>query len=241
MGHNRCMQTPAQSPLKKTDADYSAALPRLLIILSLATGLVDAVSVLGLGKVFTATMTGNIVFLGFAIAQVPGFSWSPYIVALALFALGAVAGGRLAATHSDGRLRRWLYTVAITEVVLLWLAAGASIGYGLVTPPPLPTMLAIIGLTAASMGLRNATVRALKVPDLTTTVLTMTVTGLGADSSLGGGANSNWRRRIAAICAILVGAIAGALLIKTVGLAVPLFVAGVLVLLTMPALNWKTA
>jgi uncharacterized membrane protein YoaK (UPF0700 family) len=44
----------------------------LLRLLSLTTGLVDAVSVLGLGKVFTANMTGNVIFLGFALAGTPG-------------------------------------------------------------------------------------------------------------------------------------------------------------------------
>ena len=53
-------------------ASQSASpLPGLLLLLSATTGLVDAVSVLGLGKVFTANMTGNVVFLGFAAAQTP--------------------------------------------------------------------------------------------------------------------------------------------------------------------------
>ena len=45
-------------------------LPRVLIVLTVTTGLVDAVSVLGLGRVFTANMPGNVVFLGFAMAGV---------------------------------------------------------------------------------------------------------------------------------------------------------------------------
>src|SRR5438552_17605458 len=60
-------------------------------------------------------------------------------------------------------------------------------------------MYGIIILTALAMGLRNATVRQLAVPDLTTTVLTLTITGLAADSSLGGDDNLRWQRRTAAV------------------------------------------
>jgi uncharacterized membrane protein YoaK (UPF0700 family) len=79
------------------------------------------------------------------------------------------------------------------------------------------------------MGYRNATIRQLKVPDLTTTVLTLTITGLAADSTLAGGSNPNWARRIAAVVAILLGAALGAVLVRY-GLAVPLAVAGALIL-----------
>ena len=60
------------------------------------------------------------------------------------------------------------------------------------------------------MALRNAAVRKQGVPDLTTTVLTLTITGLAADSRLAGGDNPRWQRRVAAILAMLAGATAGA-------------------------------
>jgi uncharacterized membrane protein YoaK (UPF0700 family) len=85
-------------------------------------------------------------------------------------------------------------------------------------------------LTGMAMGYRNATIRQLKIPDLTTTVLTMTITGLSADSSVAGGDNPNWRRRIAAVLAIFIGAALGAFLLLQVGLAAPLALAGALVL-----------
>src|SRR2546428_10237842 len=72
-----------------------ASLPLLLLVLTVTTGLIDAVSVLGLGRVFTANMTGNVVFLGFALARVPGFSAARSLAALAAFLAGAVIGGRL--------------------------------------------------------------------------------------------------------------------------------------------------
>jgi uncharacterized membrane protein YoaK (UPF0700 family) len=88
------------------------------------------------------------------------------------------------------------------------------------------------------MGFRNATIRQLKVPDLTTTVLTMTLTGLAADSRVAGGGNSNWRRRVFAVLAIFVGAIAGARLVFAFGLTIPLAIAGALSLVGTAACAW---
>ena len=79
------------------------------------------------------------------------------------------------------------------------------------------------------MGLRNAVVRKLAVPDLTTTVLTMTITGLAADSSLAGGRGGRTARRAPSILAMLAGALAGVILLRTFGLRAPLMVAALMV------------
>ncbi|HKW40288.1 MAG TPA: DUF1275 family protein, partial [Gemmatimonadales bacterium] len=68
-------------------------------------------------------------------------------------------------------------------------------------------------------------VRTLAVPDLTTTVLTLTLTGLAAESSLAGGAHPRVRRRVAAVASMFVGAAVGALLLRQ-SLGLPLFVSG---------------
>lgn len=78
------------------------------------------------------------------------------------------------------------------------------------------------------MGARNAAVRALAAKDLTTTVLTMTLTGLAADSSLGGGPGTGADRRIVSALFMLAGAVVGALFVLHVDLAVPLFLAAAL-------------
>jgi uncharacterized membrane protein YoaK (UPF0700 family) len=72
----------------------------------------------------------------------------------------------------------------------------------------------LICVTALATGIRNATVRKLAVQDLTTTVLTLTITGLAADSSLLAGSNPRWQRRIGAGGSMFVGAASGALLLK---------------------------
>jgi uncharacterized membrane protein YoaK (UPF0700 family) len=202
----------------------------VLIVLSAVTGLVDAVSVLGLGQVFVANMTGNTVFLGFAVGRAPGFEVPRYIAALLAFLAGALAGGWVANAFARSTRRRWLLTVAAVEAVLFWIAAAVAVGYDAASLSPPARLFTLIALTALAMGLRNATVRRLKVPDLTTTVLTLTLTGLAADSSLSGGENSNWRRRVAAVAATFVGAVVGAVLVRTSGLIVPLAITGAVVL-----------
>ena len=79
------------------------------------------------------------------------------------------------------------------------------------------------------MGLRNATMRRLAVPDLTTTVLTRTLTGVAADSSVAGGDNPRIGRRVASISLMFAGAAVGTLLLRW-GLALALVMSAVGVL-----------
>lgn len=202
----------------------------LLLLLSVTTGMVDAASVLGLGKVFTANMTGNVVFLGFAASGALGFKVAPYVMALASFLVGATIAGRIGRPSRRGSERRWLMVSAVVETVLLLAAAAVALGFDVATQSPEARLFAIIALTGLAMGYRNATIRQLKVADLTTTVLTLTLTGLGADSAAAGGDNPNWQRRIAAVAALFIGAAIGAYLLLNVGLAAPLALAAALVL-----------
>lgn len=207
------------------------ALPWLLLLLSVTTGLVDAISVLGLGKVFTANMTGNVVFLGFAAAGTPGYQVAPYLVAIGAFMFGALVAGWIARMHEDKALHRWLIEASAVEAVLLWISAVLALGFDVANQNPQWVAFALIALTAVAMGLRNGTIRELKIPDLTTTVLTLTITGFAADSRLAGGSSPNWGRRIASVLSIFLGAAIGAYLVITHGLALPLFVAGALTVL----------
>ena len=206
-------------------------LPLILVVLTVTTGLVDAVSVLGLGRIFTANMTGNVVFLGFAVAGVPGFSVARAAVSLVGFLVGAIIGGRLGVAMAGGSRRRWLLTVAVVEAGLLFAAAWVAIGYDLDTATPVTGLYAMIVFTAVAMGLRNATVRRLAVPDLTTTVLTLTLTGIAADSALAGGSNLRWGYRLASVVSIFAGAAIGAVLLSAGGLPLPLVVTGACIVL----------
>ncbi len=203
-------------------------LVRALLILTFTTGVVDAVSYLGLGHVFTANMTGNIVLLGFGIAGSGGLPVLSPIVSLAAFLLGASIGGRLATASPRKRPEHLARALAI-EVGMVGAATLLALAID-IRPGQLSGDL-VIALLALAMGIRNSTVRRIGVADLTTTVLTMTLTGLAADSPLAGGGGAGSLRRVIAVLAMLCGAIAGALLLKT-SLAVPLAAAAVLALLT---------
>ena len=211
-------------------ASGTSPLPWLLLLLSVTTGLVDAISVLGLGKVFTANMTGNIVFLGFAAVGTPGFLVMPAVTALVSFLAGALIAGRLGRTLAGRPMRHWLLASALFETTLFWIAAVVAAAFDTGAQQQASGIYAIIVLTGFAMGFRNGTVRQLKVPDLTTTVLTLTLTGVAADSSLAGGANINLGRRLASVAAILFGAAIGAVMVMQSGLVLPLVVVGALVL-----------
>ncbi len=188
-------------------------IPYALLGMTAVTGLVDAVSFLSLGHVFTANMTGNVVFLAFAIAGVPELSIARSSCALGAFLVGALVGGRTMADRDADSHLRWTLLAFVLELALLSIATVVSIGY---RGPEISTtqLYVLIVLTGLAMGIRNATVRKLAVPDLTTTVLTLTVTGLAADSSLAGGGNPRWQRRTGSVIAMFVGAGLGAVLIR---------------------------
>ena len=196
-------------------------------MLTFTTGVIDAASYLGLGHVFTANMTGNIVLLGFGIAGGSGLPVISPLVSLAAFLAGAALGGRMGLAL-PARTRHLLRSMLI-EIAVVLLAALLALVFD-ITPDRLSGDL-VIALLAFGMGVRNATVKRLKVADLTTTVLTMTLTGLAADSPLGGGDGKGSSRRTAAVGAMLIGAIVGALLLK-VHLAAVLGLAALLAILT---------
>ena len=206
-------------------------LPVLLLVLTVTTGLLDAVSFLGLGRVFTANMTGNVVFLGFALGGAPGIPVASSLAAIGAFVAGAVLGGRLGKKYAGEQLRKWFLTVALIESALIIGAGFISLGFDIEHRTTAFQLYAVIVLTAIAMGLRNSTVRQINVKDMTTTVLTLTLTGIGADSSLAGGKNQNFARRAGSVILMFAGAAAGAwLLYRSGGVSLPLFVCGACVL-----------
>jgi len=184
-----------------------------LLVLTAVTGLVDAVSFLSLGHVFTANMTGNIVLLAFATAHVSGLSIARSLTALLAFLVGAILGGRAMARANPDSQIRFAAQAFLLEVAFLFAASFCAIGYrgDLLEDSFQP--FALIALTALAMGTRNAAVRKLAIPDLTTTVLTLTITGIGADSSLANGNNPRLARRVASVAAMFLGAALGAIII----------------------------
>jgi uncharacterized membrane protein YoaK (UPF0700 family) len=203
----------------------------LLLTLTVVTGVVDAVSILALGRVFVANMTGNVVFSAFAVVGAPGFSLSASLFALAGFLVGAYAGGRLIArTAADrGALLRAGAGAEFGLAAAVLLIAGLSgdpgvshgtlqLGNGASGAFGAGVTDALAALLAAAMGVQNAVARKLAVPDLTTTVLTMTLTGIGADiraafrgeGTTRAATRGDLGRRLLAVATMVIGAAAGA-------------------------------
>lgn len=200
-------------------------LPPLMLALTVLTGLVDAFSYLLLGHVFVANMTGNVVFMGFAFAGAPGFSLLASAVALVSFSAGALVGGiavHLARAHRGRQLQHALLaeTALVAAALVVTLVSGEPYTGGV--------RFALIALLGLGLGLQNAAVRALAVPDLTTTVLTLTITGTIADSRLAKGPGSRAGRRVLSAAAMLAGAFVGALAVLNGHPSLPLLLSVVL-------------
>lgn len=196
------------------DAKEHGALPLLLLVLTFITGLVDALSYLKLGHVFVANMTGNVVFLGFAVAGAQDFSVPASVVAIGAFLVGALAGGKLG-TIAGSHRGRYLAIAIYLKIALISAALAVSLATS--GPDGVVVSLVLTALLAMAMGLQNAAARRLAVPDLTTTVLTLTLTGLAADSTLAGGRDAHAVRRVLAAATMFAGAAIGAVMALHVG------------------------
>ena len=207
--------------------DRHGPLAPMMVALTVVTGLVDAASYLKLGHVFVANMTGNVVFLGFAIAGAGGLSASASLLALGAFLIGALGGGWLSARNAQhrGHLLRTAGSVqAPLIIVALVVSLAASEPFGQ------DVRYALIVLLALAMGVQNASAQRLAVPELTTTVLTKTLTGIASEGALAQGAGSKLGRRTVAVTAMLLGALVGALLALRVSVASDLAVAAAVVI-----------
>jgi uncharacterized membrane protein YoaK (UPF0700 family) len=180
-----------------------------LLLLTFATGLVDAVSVLVLGHVFVANMTGNVIFLGFWFVPHSGVDMMAAVVAFVCFVVGTVLGGRLA-RHLDHDVRRWLVVALGMEVLVLTVLAALA-GSGIVHYHDNGKLAVIAGL-AVTFGSQSATARQFGIQELSTTVLTSTIVGIGFDSRLAGGTGQREKLRYAVVLTMCGGATLGATL-----------------------------
>ncbi|MFI6536920.1 YoaK family protein [Nonomuraea sp. NPDC050547] len=203
----------------------------LMLALTFATGVVDAVGYLRLDQVFAGNMTGNVVILGMAAIGGTGLPVLGPVVALVSFVVGAAVAGRVLRTAAPGWTGRCTGLLGGVGLVLAATALGlAVIGTG--TPAARASMAASLAL---AMGVQAATARHLGVKDVTTVVVTSTLTGLAADSRLGAARGQGALRRGTAVALIIAGAVTGAALCQVhEGLAVAL---AALVVLTVTGLG----
>ena len=189
--------TDARETVAPRRGSRDGLLPPLLVALTAVTGLVDAFSYLVLGHVFVANQTGNVVFFAFALAGVGGFSATASVAAIGCFAVGALVAGRLGRSLAARRELLLGVTAGIQAIIV-----AETVTMTALTPIPIPAGLryTLIASLSITMGAQNATARKLAVPDLTTTVLTLTITGIAADSPLAGATGARAARARARSC-----------------------------------------
>jgi uncharacterized membrane protein YoaK (UPF0700 family) len=228
------MVTDAWRTIVPGPQDKNGPLAPLLLGLTVVTGLVDSFSYLVLGHVFVANMTGNVVFVAFALAGTPGFSLAASLAAIGAFSAGAVLGGRLSTSYGGNRGR---LLVLVGGVEALLGTAAAIVVVMVHHPGSGGARYALIVVLGVAMGAQNAMARKLAVPDLTTTVLTMTLTGISADSRLAGGAGSKIGRRLVSTLSMFVGALVGSVLVVKVSKVAAMAVV-LAVLVTVAVMAW---
>lgn len=190
-----------------------------MLLLTFATGLADSISILALGHVFVANMTGNVIFLGFWLAPSTTIDLTAVVVALPTFMCTTIISGRLA-RHFGSRTRAWISTVLATEIVLL-VALAILAGTGVLRYQG-NSKLFMIGILAVTFGLQHSSARQFGIQELSTTVLTSTIVSLGLDSRLAGGTGERHRLRIGVVVTMGAGAFFGATMSRYV--IAPVFV-----------------
>jgi uncharacterized membrane protein YoaK (UPF0700 family) len=178
-----------------------------LLLLTFSTGIIDAISVLVLGHVFVANMTGNVIFLGFWFAPGTVVDMIAALVAFVSFVAGAILGGRLS-RHLADDVRQWLTVALVIEVVMLATLSILS-GTGVLGYHDNTKLILIAGL-AVTFGSQNATARQFGIQELSTTVLTSTIVGIGVDSRLAGGTGQREKLRYSVVLTMCGGALVGA-------------------------------
>jgi uncharacterized membrane protein YoaK (UPF0700 family) len=200
----------------------------LMLTLTFSTGIVDAVGYLGLDRVFTANMTGNVVILAMGLTGAGRLPVVGPVVALVGFVAGATIAGRALRGVPKGWSRR--DTTLLTVVAVLLVIAVIPTIVVPATPYPAEIGLPVTALLGIAMGMQAGTARHIAVADVTTVVVTSTLAGLAFDSVLGRHTGQPWLRRLLAVVLIAAGALVGAALLQVrfwlgLGLAALLLVA----------------
>ena len=185
-----------------------------LLLLTASTGIIDAVSYLALDRVFTGNMTGNVLFIGFALVGVAGIPLLNNVIALLGFVVGSIVSGRIIGRgHPKGLPPASAATLAVAAVVIV------ALGLTLVVTGDLPewALLIVTFVLASTMGAQVSAVKPIGNSDVTTIVVTNTVANLARDSRLAGGKGQAWLPRLLAIAAMGLGAAIGAGLIQWLG------------------------
>ena len=193
----------------------------LVVMLALAAGAVDALSWLALGKVFSAFMTGNIVFVAVGLSSHDSVLSLHAAIALCAFGAGAWATGGIMPAEDPGVLWPRRVTVGLLGCALVqlgfwvvWLAVGGHPGSTL--------EVVLLAISALAMGIQTATAVALGVHAVFTTAATATWTVLAGDAAHWTATRIERRRLAMVLIGVLLGALVGALLLAHLRMWMPL-------------------
>lgn len=182
-----------------------------LLLLTASTGAIDAVSYIALDRVFTGNMTGNVLFLGFALVGVADIPFLNNAVALVGFVAGSMLAGRLVGRRGGGGGLPRVSLVVLGIGAALILATGV-VWYAL-DELPQPVLLSVTFLLAAVMGAQVGAVKPIGNAEITTVVVTNTLANLARESRLGSAKQQAWLQRLLAIVCMGVGAMVGAAIV----------------------------
>jgi len=213
----------ASSGTKTTSTPQENASPEkfrlmLMMALTLVTGVVDAVGYLGLDRVFTGNMTGNVVILAMALAGAANLPTLGPLVALGAFLLGAAVAGFTLQSSPKGWNRR--VTLLLTAGCIA-LTGTAAISLIVEDVGHQSIRVIVAALIAMHMGSQALIARHLGVRDMTTVVITSTMTSLAGESLVGKQRPRLLNRRLGAVLAMFAGAAIGVLLLQ-IHLSVPI-------------------
>jgi uncharacterized membrane protein YoaK (UPF0700 family) len=189
-------------------------LPALFLALTAVAGALNAISYLRLDHTFVANMTGNIMFVGFALVGAHGVSLWASLLAVVAFVSGALAGGGLALSFAARRGQLFLVAIA-TELV----AVGIALAIVLLTPSAIAgvPLAVVIAMLSGAMGIQSAVTRRIALADLPTVVLTTIVSAMASGVIAERGDRLRMLRRAGTVGAMLAGATASAALCVYVG------------------------
>ena len=161
------------------------------------------------------------------MAGAPGLSITRSLTALIAFLIGALIGGRVATRLSEVVTPSWITTALSLEAALLLAATLARYQFPWIRREVRSNCIRSSRLPRVRWEFGTQQFASMAIPDLTTTVLTLTITGLAADSGFAGGTSPRWRRRLLAVLLMFFGAVIGTLLLRR-SLVLPLAIATLL-------------
>jgi uncharacterized membrane protein YoaK (UPF0700 family) len=193
----------------------------LLVALTVAAGAVDAISYLGLGGIFTANMTGNMVLLALAAGSGAGSQALRAGISLVAFSAGVFVSARIMRAPDDVSL--WPRRITTTLAVVATLQAGVLAGWLATSAHPSGAVEGgLISLSALAMGAQGSAIRTMNVSGVSTTYLTGTLVGLVTQVAVWSGSRGEAARRAGVLVALLAGASVAAVLLVNVRSLAPI-------------------